>query len=389
MNVADKALRLAYRASMIDPWKLLVFAILLVTMVFNFGTTYYYSKWLGVGAAFSIVVWAAIYRKFGGVAALMILYMLGNAIWFLVNPNNRYAPVKAFDLQALKFYVAESGFKLLLVLLPFLAFNINRDSLKVYGRMLAISFTMISVVMVFFSYLVHGCADTNSCGGVLMNPSMNSSMMAVTLPFIFEAFPVTIAFPFLALIVLAVLLGKSSIGLGMIVAFLCLHFISKRRMKYLVFSPLLLGLGWLHYGEREFLSSGDRFPMWEFFMSQWARNSLHWWFGTGYGTFGVFSINLQDAFHVRDGYWWLWMHNDWLEVLFTTGMVGLGLVVLTFLSGLKRFWEMKEWACLQSLLLFGIAMGLNFPLRIGLSCAFIAWLVSLALYRDNPHNQLE
>lgn len=362
--------------------------LLLIATCFNFNSNYYAGKWLGFGAAFSVLLGYVLWKRFGILAALLVVYLLGNILWFLVYPDNRYAPVKPYDLTALKLYLAESGFKLLLILLPLLALKFQKNVVRMYGVTLAIGFSLINIGKIYWDFFVYGCQDVNSCGGLMMNPSLNSSLMAVTLPFIFEAFPITISGLILALMIGAVVVGKSSIGLGMVVAFLCLYFLSLRRLKYLLLSPLLLSLGWYFYGEREFLSSGDRFPMWEFFMSEWARNPLHWWFGTGYGSFAVFSVNLQTAHHMREGYWWVWMHNDWLEMLFTTGMVGLGLMTLTYIQGLRNLWKREMVPELQSLILFGVVMFLNYPLRIGLSCAFGAWLMILALQRETPHNQL-
>lgn len=342
---------------------------------------------MGFGIVLSILFGISIGRKYGWWAAGLVVYLLGNTLWFLLYPGNRYADVKPYDLTALKLYMAESGFKLLLVLSPLMLMKMEKEKLRSGGVFLSICFTLFSIGYILFEYFTTGCKGINTCGGLLVNPSMNASMMAVTLPFIFQAFPITISGPILLSMIAVVLLGKTSLGLGMIAAFLCIHFLSKKRLKYLLMSPFLLLLGWYFYGVEELLSNGDRFLMWKFFITQWSINPIHWLFGTGYGTFGVFSLNLQNAFKVRDGFWWLWMHNDWLEQLFNTGLVGLSLMAGTFFSGLWRLFKTDRIMEFQSLFLFGVFMSVNYPLRVGLTCVFGAWLITLALQKDLPHNQ--
>jgi hypothetical protein len=385
--VIENALNAGWFVFMQKPWKLIAAVLFLIAICSNLGANYYYGKWLGFGFVFSFLLGISIGRKYGWAASALVVYLLGNTLWFLLYPGNRYAPVQPYDLTALKLFMAESGFKLLLILSPLLVMKVDWVNFRSGGVFLSLCFTLLSLGAIFLEFIRSGCVDVNACGGLLANPSMNASMMAVTLPFIFQSLPLTISGPILLAMIAAVLLGKTSLGLGMIVAFLCLYCLSFKRIKYLLLSPFLLGLGWYSYGAKELLSSGDRFQMWEFFMTQWTRNPIHWWFGTGYGTFGVFSINLQNAHHFRSQYWWVWMHNDWLEMIFTTGLVGFSLLVSTYATGLWKLWRMERIAELQSLLLFGLMMATNYPLRIGLTCAFGAWLILLALHRDNPHNQ--
>jgi len=105
----------------------------------------------------------------------------------------------------------------------------------------------------------------------------------------------------------------------------------------------------------------------------------------------VFSIHMQAAKNVKDGFWWIWMHNDWLQALFETGIVGLSLMFGLYLQALRRLVITGLTAEAKTLLLFGIFMGSNYPAHVGLTCMFGAWLMCLALDVSNKdlQNELE
>lgn len=355
--------------------------LFLLAISSNLGMSYYHGKWVGFGAICVALLGIEAWRRYGAFASLKLSYVLGHVLYFLVYPDNRYAPVQAYDLTALKLFFAESGFKLLLVLFPLFIVKIDRQRMLEIGGQIACAFCVINIASVAWQLSVNGCSDVNSCGGILLNPSLNACMAAVCLPFVFKNFSKPAAWCVLSATVLTALMGKTSLGIGMVAAFLAL-----KDCRLLLAAPIILGLGWYHYGPQELFSSGDRWPMWKFFMEQWARNPVHWLFGTGFGSFGVFSINLQNAHSMRTQYWWIWLHNDWLQAIFETGLIGFSLLLGTFLTGLRNLWKRREVYELQSLLLFGLMMAWNYPLHVGLTCAFGALLILVALERNQPHN---
>lgn len=361
-------------------------ALFLIAICSNFGGDYYWGKWFGFSVAFTYLIALAVYKRFGWLAGLNVAYLFLSAIWVVVYRHNRYELVTPYDLMALKLFVLESAWKFALILIPFLAFRPNRENLHTCGGLLSCFFAVATVFSIFKEAIFHGCHVENSCGGLINNPSMNACMLVVCLPFIFKLCTKWVSWSFFAVAALAILLGKSNLGLGMLAIFLSLEILPQKKMRWALSGiPLLFLLAWLTHGEKTLFSSGGRFDMWRFFMSAWGSNAHNWLFGSGFGSFGVFSINLQEHARLAEGVWWLWLHNDWLQGVFELGISGFLLMAALFIEGVYRFYKDEMYREAQSLLLFGAMMMVNFPLHVALPSAFGAWLICLALEKDALH----
>jgi O-antigen ligase len=66
-------------------------------------------------------------------------------------------------------------------------------------------------------------------------------------------------------------------------------------------------------------SSPGRLRMWAAYMDWWLANASPW-FGAGPGSF-----NWIGPLTFMDEYQYYWMHNDWLQILFEYGIIGLAL----------------------------------------------------------------
>lgn len=351
--------------------------VVLAAIASCLGDGYYNGKWEALSVAMAFALAVVLYEKFGLACAGMISYLLCSGIWIL-DYSNRYSTIQPYDLLGLKFFTAQSMYKLLIVTVPFAAIRIDQENLLRVGRALCAIFVVISLFQVGWEWLWYGCAQTNSCGGALRNPSTNASMLVVCLPLVAAVIPLG---EFLLLPILgAALLGKSSIGIGMCVLWVVAY--GWRTLNPgIVFlgAPVIFLLGKITHGHKELFNSSGRFQMWEFFIKLWAKNPKNWLFGTGFGTFGVFSTNLQQAFNVNPTDWWIWMHNDWLQMLFECGVVGLALMAWLYLSCV---WKLrKQTPELQSLLLFGVMMGCNYPLHLAPCCLYAAWIAAVSLVK--------
>ena len=115
--------------------------------------------------------------------------------------------------------------------------------------------------------------------------------------------------------------------------------------------------------------SNARFEFWPIIATYVPE---HLWIGHGLGSFQYFgpALQIKHQYGLSDGMW-LFAHNDWLEILFEQGLVGLGLVVIAFV-----YWWVKETDIRVRgfLLSLSVSMFGNYPLQV----AYFIPLIALA-----------
>ncbi len=117
------------------------------------------------------------------------------------------------------------------------------------------------------------------------------------------------------------------------------------------------------------LSSAGRVPAWIRFM-EWWKVEASWTFGTGIGTFQWIGPAIDGLEGSR---LFMHMHNDWLQILFEGGVLGLLLAVSSFGFLLWRSWNRpKLFAAVVGLGVFALTYH---PLRFFPTALFIACVV--------------
>jgi hypothetical protein len=327
--------------------------------------------------------------RVGVIAATFFFYLLMSGIFTWLWKYNRFLTVDVYDQQAIRFYAADSVGKLLLIVTPILLLNLRRSHLSNFGGAFFAFLCFFNAFMLVLQFVRTDshCELENSCHGLIGNSSMNVTVMISMLPFVFKHYWSWAKYLTLILVVVGTIVSKTSIGVGTLAATAVIYMVLYRRWILLSAVPVLGFVGIKHLGAT-FLNSGNRFEMWEFFMRKWDVPANHW-FGLGFGTFGIFSRHLQKAFNNRPKDQWVWMHNDWLQFPFELGIIGFVLAIAVYLASVYGFYRRGEKHDLAALVLFGTGMFFNYPLHIPLACAFGAWLVYSALYKeDAPYYNL-
>jgi O-antigen ligase len=98
-------------------------------------------------------------------------------------------------------------------------------------------------------------------------------------------------------------------------------------------------------------------------MGSWAVKANHW-IGTGAGTFRHLGPEIQIKYHLTEGKWWPWAHNDWLQILFETGYIGLLSSVWVLVEALKRLYKYSQFGILGSVVAYVVIMCGNYPMRL-------------------------
>lgn len=321
--------------------------------------------------------------RFGSCASALLAYAGFSSIWVWEWVQNRYYSINVYDQMALRYFSADSLAKLLLILGPMLWLSENRKKLFSVGRFLAFGYVILNSWAILLSKIFTGCYAVNSCGGIGGNPSISVSLMVSLLPLTIRSWKED--WSKVLLVFAAVIISKSSIGLGLLAMYLGLEILRKRAFFYALAASIVpLALGALYLSPATLFDSSSRFMIWKFMMQRWAAP----WnipFGTGLGTFHVFSVNLQNVKGlplIAEGSHWNTFHNDWLQMLFEGGVLGIGLFILVFLSAVVKGFRSGESKTVDSLLLFGTFMALNPALHFPIPAFFGAWLFTYALRKE-------
>lgn len=222
------------------------------------------------------------------------------------------------------------------------------------------------------------------CSGLIDYAGMNGVLICLSLPF----FNAKHKYGLLGLILclFAIILSKSSVQYGIIAAIAFGYIIHTNRKvnKTLAVAsiPFLVGL---IIERNKLFDSAYRFDAYKIFMTSWWKNFPHW-VGSGPGTFQVFAplIQIKNNFMVdmrpgQNSFFWLWMHSDWLQVLFETGIIGLLLSLLLYSDVLYRLFKKKEPVLFSLACGIGASAIFDFPCRY-FSMAFLTMYVIAAAY---------
>jgi hypothetical protein len=115
------------------------------------------------------------------------------------------------------------------------------------------------------------------------------------------------------------------------------------------------------------LNSTGRFDAWRIAYKNFTASSFHTWiFGYGLGSTRVLMplFQVDNGMNIADGKWFLWLHSDWLQIIFELGLLGIGAGLVFFATLVKA--ARREPLLLMSACAFASTMLTNFPLHSGL-----------------------
>ncbi len=199
------------------------------------------------------------------------------------------------------------------------------------------------------------------CGAGLMQArSFDTALMAAMIPVV--VFPLRVLF-------LGTMLTTQGATAFLIVAAQMLAFLKGSRARAWFALPAFAGLAWLFQGGKLFESSG-RIMFWKAFMKWWDGERL-WITGSHIGIFEWLPRLVKD-FQIDDRIF-LQMHNDWLQVLFEGGAIGLAVLLWFYIELCYKAWSRPK--LLATLFGIGAFMLTYHPLHFFLSAFFVAVVV--------------
>ncbi len=209
-----------------------------------------------------------------------------------------------------------------------------------------------------------------SANWVLVNGSLDSCFIALMAPSILFSKKNNFKIIYFSLILIAIILAKSNTGIFVLALMLLAQSIlNKKYIKELLISLGLTLPPILYFLGSKFLSSTGRLNNWKTMMSFWREHANHF-IGTGPGTYWVYSQWVE--IHKVGDQAFTWMHNDWLQVLFEQGYIGLACVLFLFFMMLKK--SFNRPSLFSVVLGYGFIALTQFPLHL-----FIFQLMGVAL----------
>lgn len=178
-----------------------------------------------------------------------------------------------------------------------------------------------------------------------------------------------------ALPILAVVVAGSSTGLAAMLVMVTTYFwFHRQKPAFLIVGFLLIvtTLPGILFLRHSLMTDSGRFATWGLMMRYWWEN-VNVWVGSGSGSFFLLGPAVQKVNGWPDGSLFAYMHNDFLQVLFEQGILGLAAFIVFCLVICRQSID-KPWL-FSALFTYGFTMLTQFPLRMFASALIGALLV--------------
>lgn len=294
--------------------------------------------------------------------------------WYLPLAMSKKSQGFAYNLGTIE---ASVHFILGIILVIIICSNFDRNDYIRVAKAICLSSVLVTIYGILQvigfdpmgKIVIYKVKEINHFSAIIDHPNLLGNYLAASLPFFLFFKKRIYIFGFL-LVLIGVLLSKSSLSLMAVLVSMIVYFLfNKRNIKsWLIVGVLfilVIGSG-IRLGVFNNVFSG-RIVAWEKSIGYIKLNPL---FGQGLGIFKQFDVNFDNVqFPNGDQRTdWVFAHNDYLERLCEIGLFGLFLVFMMFLNTFKKFnysIENKLGCCyLCSFIAFLIIMFGSFPLEI-------------------------
>jgi len=329
-------------------------------------------------------------KRYGGFSGLLLGLVICSGLYHFVNPLTPFA--RDYSLEGslvLRQACASATIYAVLIAVPVLF--LSRGSVEKLAVAMS-ALCPLGCFMLLWNLFFHGTRvgilDASSIGMFLVVILYPAFLHMIVAPLIkLKARWLTISASLLSVMVPVVcVVSKSATAvIGISLAILSYLIVSKKvRLVPIIAVIAILGAGLLTQG-KSFYTGKARIKMASLAIEHVQKSNSQTW-GTGIGTFRVLGPAIQMKKWKGPGYF-LWLHNDWIQIWFEFGWVGLILVLLISLKALILSRE-QAWL-VSSLVAYGFVMCVQMPLRLFLPSLFAIVLLRLAIERPDGNTKTE
>lgn len=339
----------------------------------------WYSGLSAIAIILSIRLWQSGHRLF----SVAMAYFTLNALYIACNRHNRYFenPIETralFSNNALYFLFAGYFF-----LEFYKGLYDSKQRLQFYRAIEnALGWSSVVNSLSVICGFITGTGKLDFHGGYsgfIDYESVNGVLIACTLPFIWR---LTLSFiPSLCLTLIGLFAIYLTGAAAPVVVLTCLVFFwvmseTRKRLPSLSKGSCLVGaiiLSLCVFAAGSFVDQGivddtGRFAAWRVFMKAWGEKLPVIW-GSGPGTYPLFAVEtqLETGYNISreagTGSFWIYLHNEWLQTLYESGVIGLGLVIGVYLKSGWSYFKRGDYLHVASLLGYGASSLVVFPTR--------------------------
>jgi len=184
----------------------------------------------------------------------------------------------------------------------------------------------------------------------------------------------------------AIFATQSSTGLAAFAIAIAGSLFMRIQSKLLTLGAIF-GIGWtalivgfMTIGKDQLLNPNGRFAQWDLAM-KFFEKKIEFFFGAGPGTYFILGPLIQLKNNpILNHYpnFYIYLHNDWMQILFELGCVGLALAGLVYLYSLRNAYKKGDEWVFSSLLAYGFVGLFQPPLRIMTFSCLGAFLLASA-----------
>ena len=353
-------------------------------------------KWALLMFLGSIIFGVKLFRKYHWSLAVLFVYMCGSAIYTFHWPYNTYQSQGLFS----KVMLAQLS---VLALISIIFISILLAELDLKDIMTLESFFVL-LVLVNSVVVIYQWINGNPFhrrGGLFDNIGMNGILMAFTYPLLIDSnllkksgigYIIALLLP-----IIAILCTKSSVPVGVVIIGIMVYLIFKFKNIILKISiPTLIGIIILLTAyitnKKDLFDDSQRFGLYKIQYNEWVKSEKIL-FGHGLGTYPFFGLQnqIKNQYMVKGqgqkvtGEYAMWLHNDWLQLLLETGVIGFILfVVAAFFSIYYALLNPKLIACLLS---YMSSMLFYYPNHFAIHAFFGCWLIAYIFLKHNYVNE--